>query len=147
MQAYRSGHNEAVLKTVWGKPHGGSNPSACATTATRRLSGGCCGIGGGLQQNPKYRGFARRASASVNRIKGRDFTARGSFGEAKNPPPAPKNTKPKLRFGIFLCRQKSVCKVYVNVARVYADIQFPCSCVEVGYVAFARINIHGNRVI
>ena len=30
MQAYRSGHNEAVLKTVWGKPHGGSNPSACA---------------------------------------------------------------------------------------------------------------------
>ena len=31
MQAYRSGHNEAVLKTVWVKAHGGSNPSACAT--------------------------------------------------------------------------------------------------------------------
>ena len=30
-QAYRSGHNEAVLKTVWVKAHGGSNPSACAT--------------------------------------------------------------------------------------------------------------------
>ena len=30
MQEYRSGHNEAVLKTVWGKPHGGSNPSSCA---------------------------------------------------------------------------------------------------------------------
>ena len=30
MQAYRSGHNEAVLKTVWVKAHGGSNPSACA---------------------------------------------------------------------------------------------------------------------
>ena len=29
-EAYRSGHNEAVLKTVWGKPHGGSNPSASA---------------------------------------------------------------------------------------------------------------------
>ncbi len=29
-QEYRSGHNEAVLKTVWGKPHGGSNPSSCA---------------------------------------------------------------------------------------------------------------------
>ena len=29
-QAYRSGHNEAVLKTVWVKAHGGSNPSACA---------------------------------------------------------------------------------------------------------------------
>ena len=30
MQVYRSGHNEAVLKTVWVKAHGGSNPSACA---------------------------------------------------------------------------------------------------------------------
>ena len=30
MQAYRSGHNEAVLKTVWVKARGGSNPSACA---------------------------------------------------------------------------------------------------------------------
>ena len=30
-QEYRSGHNEAVLKTVWVKAHGGSNPSACAT--------------------------------------------------------------------------------------------------------------------
>ncbi len=25
-ERYRSGHNEAVLKTVWGKPHMGSNP-------------------------------------------------------------------------------------------------------------------------
>ena len=25
-ERYRSGHNEAVLKTVWGKPHKGSNP-------------------------------------------------------------------------------------------------------------------------
>ena len=32
MEAYRSGHNEAVLKTVWGQPHGGSNPSASAKT-------------------------------------------------------------------------------------------------------------------
>ena len=31
-EAYRSGHNEAVLKTVWGQPHGGSNPSASAKT-------------------------------------------------------------------------------------------------------------------
>ena len=29
-QAYRSGHNETVLKTVRAKAHGGSNPSACA---------------------------------------------------------------------------------------------------------------------
>ena len=29
-EAYRSGHNEAVLKTVWVKAHGGSNPSASA---------------------------------------------------------------------------------------------------------------------
>ena len=31
MQEYRSGHNEAVLKTVWVKAHGGSNPSSSAT--------------------------------------------------------------------------------------------------------------------
>ena len=31
VEEYRSGHNEAVLKTVWGKPHGGSNPSSSAT--------------------------------------------------------------------------------------------------------------------
>ena len=30
-EAYRSGHNEAVLKTVWVKAHGGSNPSASAS--------------------------------------------------------------------------------------------------------------------
>ena len=26
VERYRSGHNEAVLKTVWGQPHMGSNP-------------------------------------------------------------------------------------------------------------------------
>ena len=30
MEEYRSGHNEAVLKTVWVKAHGGSNPSSSA---------------------------------------------------------------------------------------------------------------------
>ena len=30
LQEYRSGHNEAVLKTVWVQAHGGSNPSASA---------------------------------------------------------------------------------------------------------------------
>ena len=34
MQEYRSGHNEAVLKTVWVKAHGGSNPSSCAKALT-----------------------------------------------------------------------------------------------------------------
>ena len=33
MEAYRSGHNEAVLKTVWVQAHGGSNPSASANIA------------------------------------------------------------------------------------------------------------------
>ena len=31
-EAYRSGHNEAVLKTVWVQAHGGSNPSASASS-------------------------------------------------------------------------------------------------------------------
>ena len=30
MESYRSGHNEAVLKTVWVQAHGGSNPSLSA---------------------------------------------------------------------------------------------------------------------
>ena len=29
-ESYRSGHNEAVLKTVWVQAHGGSNPSLSA---------------------------------------------------------------------------------------------------------------------
>ena len=37
MQEYRSGHNEAVLKTVWVKAHGGSNPSSCAKTRKTSL--------------------------------------------------------------------------------------------------------------
>ena len=37
MQEYRSGHNEAVLKTVWVKAHGGSNPSSCATKKKTEL--------------------------------------------------------------------------------------------------------------
>ena len=39
MEAYRSGHNEAVLKTVWVKAHGGSNPSSSATKTRQILSG------------------------------------------------------------------------------------------------------------
>ena len=34
LEAYRSGHNEAVLKTVWVQAHGGSNPSASAIKET-----------------------------------------------------------------------------------------------------------------
>ena len=41
-EAYRSGHNEAVLKTVWGQPHGGSNPSASAKTKSTILHGAFC---------------------------------------------------------------------------------------------------------
>ena len=30
LEAYRSGHNEVVLKTIWVQAHGVSNPSASA---------------------------------------------------------------------------------------------------------------------
>lgn len=36
-EAYRSGHNEAVLKTVWRQRHGGSNPSASANKSLKRI--------------------------------------------------------------------------------------------------------------
>ena len=39
MEEYRSGYNEAVLKTVWVKAHGGSNPSSSATKTRQILSG------------------------------------------------------------------------------------------------------------
>ena len=38
-EAYRSGHNEAVLKTVWVQAHGGSNPSASASKNLNRTPG------------------------------------------------------------------------------------------------------------
>ena len=38
MEVYRSGHNEAVLKTVWVKAPGGSNPSTSASGWRRRIS-------------------------------------------------------------------------------------------------------------
>ena len=40
-EAYRSGHNEAVLKTVWAQAHGGSSPSASAKAKKPRI---VCGI-------------------------------------------------------------------------------------------------------
>ncbi len=43
-EEYRSGHNEAVLKTVWVQAHGGSNPSSSAkmnpTEPVKRLKFG-----------------------------------------------------------------------------------------------------------
>ena len=39
MEAYRSGHNEVVLKTIWVQAHGGSNPSASAKSADNCLIG------------------------------------------------------------------------------------------------------------
>ena len=41
MEEYRSGHNEAVLKTVWGQPHAGSNPVSSAKARKSRI---LCGI-------------------------------------------------------------------------------------------------------
>ena len=41
MEEYRSGHNEAVLKTVWGQPHAGSNPVSSAKAEKSRIK---CGI-------------------------------------------------------------------------------------------------------
>lgn len=35
LEAYRSGHNEVVLKTIWVQAHGGSNPSASAIQLSR----------------------------------------------------------------------------------------------------------------
>ena len=37
MEEYRSGHNEAVLKTVWVKAHGGSNPSSSANKTDKHF--------------------------------------------------------------------------------------------------------------
>ena len=41
MESYRSGHNEAVLKTVWANAHVGSNPTLSAKKRTVILRDGC----------------------------------------------------------------------------------------------------------
>ena len=46
-EAYRSGHNEAVLKTVWVQAHGGSNPSASAIAERTGSARPFCYGGGG----------------------------------------------------------------------------------------------------
>ena len=38
LERYRSGHNEAVLKTVWGQPHKGSNPFLSAKQRKNRIT-------------------------------------------------------------------------------------------------------------
>ena len=59
MQEYRSGHNEAVLKTVWVKAHGGSNPSSCAKKGTSNEVPFLAQEES--KESPKCRGFARGA--------------------------------------------------------------------------------------
>ena len=60
-QAYRSGHNEAVLKTVRAKAHGGSNPSACAKGKSTLSGAFSFGIGWDLREtHPRSgKGFGR----------------------------------------------------------------------------------------
>ena len=59
MEAYRSGHNEAVLKTVWVKAHGGSNPSSSATKNPTNFVGFFCCYGRViLVQSMIARGYA-----------------------------------------------------------------------------------------
>ncbi len=69
-EVYRSGHNEAVLKTVWVKAHGGSNPSASAIKQATRLLFALSSVSGLF----KSCGFAARtpfrgADASLLRLR------------------------------------------------------------------------------
>ena len=58
-QEYRSGHNEAVLKTVGVKAHGGSNPSSCAIRNTRE---GVFFVGAGRGvRKPEFSGVRARS--------------------------------------------------------------------------------------
>ena len=59
MQEYRSGHNEAVLKTVCSQGHGGSNPSSCANETPERVF--FLLVKEEVEKHPNYRGFARGA--------------------------------------------------------------------------------------
>ena len=63
-EAYRSGHNEAVLKTVWGQPHGGSNPSASA----RALEHYVPRLFSLLTYQFLYVGIVKAASISAHRL-------------------------------------------------------------------------------
>ena len=58
MESYRSGHNEAVLKTVWVQAHGGSNPSLSAKTSLIRTE---FGLDFFVVVNRNYEGIRTRA--------------------------------------------------------------------------------------
>ena len=78
MEVYRSGHNEAVLKTVWVKAHGGSNPSACANETPERLY--FVGVGRGLKKARIKRGPCERRPQNGAGNLGRDISAARRFG-------------------------------------------------------------------
>ena len=56
MQEYRSGHNEAVLKTVWVKAHVGSNPTPSAKQKDTERCPFC--FGEGIERDSKGRSHA-----------------------------------------------------------------------------------------
>ena len=87
MQVYRSGHNEAVLKTVWVKAHGGSNPSACAIG--KHPKGCFCFWRRRNERTPEFTGV-RATSEKQKRFILCDLVGeRGHFGEANLPLSAP----------------------------------------------------------
>ena len=67
MQEYRSGHNEAVLKTVWVKAHGGSNPSSCAKRKDEHLLVLFLGYKV-LKMDSRRKLFVKAASISTHRL-------------------------------------------------------------------------------
>ena len=61
MEEYRSGHNEAVLKTVCPQGHGGSNPSSSVPTKT--------GAGGTFFVGIEFKGGIRTRSKRAKKPK------------------------------------------------------------------------------
>ena len=90
MQEYRSGHNEAVLKTVWVKAHGGSNPSSCATQREGKEPSFFAWRRKRVKRKPELTGVRASEQKRKRKKRGKSFFESDTLALANIPLPAPK---------------------------------------------------------
>ena len=98
MESYRSGHNEAVLKTVWVQAHGGSNPSLSANKIRHLLMSFFVAKNRrGIRIRRKFAcKFPFRVNSPVDCLSGGSREANPSLS-------ATENLNQKIGIGFFVC--------------------------------------------
>ena len=109
MEAYRSGHNEAVLKTVWVKAHGGSNPSSSANKTDKPFACPFClmhyvrGIRTRALRKRHSASFLAAARRLLQSIKTAD---QGCFAKDKNESLFLRHKNPTYFVGFFVASEE-----------------------------------------